>query len=137
MRKIGLTVLSAALLLGPAGIAAAHETGDCFPLCAQAPLPEGPPAALDLCEHALVREGVRLEQKMRPVREVVNAVQNPTGFVIRQVSAHVIHVPPWVGYAIDPKGAVRAKVIATIRDEVRKSTGLANGCRDAGYSAMT
>jgi len=137
MRKIGLTVFSAAMLLGVAGTAAAHETGDCFPLCAEAPLPEEPPVPLNLCDVALVREGVRLEQKMRPVREVVDAVQNPTGFVIKQVSAHVVHIPAWVGYAIDPRGAVRAKVIETVRNEVKKSTGLANGCRDADYSAVT
>jgi hypothetical protein len=137
MRKIGLTVFAAGMLLGVAGTAAAHETGDCFPLCAQAPLPEEPPVPLNLCEHAIVREGVRLEQKLRPVREVVNAVQDPAGFVIRQVSVHVVHIPAWVGYAIDPRGAVRAKVMGTLRDELKKSTGLANECRETDYSAMT
>jgi hypothetical protein len=136
MRKIGLTIFATGMLLGVAGTAAAHETGDCFPLCAQAPLPEEPPV-LNLCEHAIVREGVRLEQKLRPVREVVNIVQDPAGFVIRQVSAHVVPIPAWVGYAIDPRGAVRAKVMGTLRDEVKKSTGLASECRDADYSAMT
>ncbi len=142
MSPIGLAVISAAMLAASSGTLA-HETGDCFPVCA--PPSAGADAAvpLNLCEHAIVREGLRFEQETRPIREMVNAVQDPTGFVIRQVSAHVFPIPRWVGYVVDPKGAVRAKLIQTVRDEMKQSLGLANDCREAetseaaDYSAIT
>ena len=131
----------AAAMACACGAAMAHETGDCFPLCAAAP--QEAPRAGNLCEHAIVREGVRIERETRPLRDVVNAVQDPAGFVIGQVSAHVVPIPRWVGYVLNPRGAVRAKVFETVRDELKKSTGLASECREAeapeeaDYSAIT
>ena len=131
MRKIGITLVSSTGLACASGAVLAQEGGE-------------PAAPVNLCTHAMVREGVHLDQKTRPIRELIGIAKNPTGFVIRQVSEHVVHIPPWVKYAVDPRGAIRAKAIDLVRTEMKKSLGIANDCREEAadaepgdYSAMT
>ena len=127
----------ASLALAVAAGTAHADAYDCFPACA----PEAPPETLQLCEHALVREAVRIDVETRPIREVIGIVANPTGFVLKQVDEHIVHIPKWVGYAIDPKGALRAEVLKRARHEARKAAGVENDCREPeesevdGYSA--
>jgi hypothetical protein len=136
MNRLCVPLASIVVTLGSAQAAHAADPGECFPTCPAVPDEPAPP--LDLCRHAIVREGVRLDVKMRPIREVIHIVQNPTGFVIKTVGEQTgVHVPPWVPYVVDPRGAIRAKAVEVIRNEVKKSMGLANDCRAQDYSAVT
>ena len=85
---------------------------------------------LNLCAHEAVREVARLNNELKPVKELYGIVTNPTGFALKQVNDHVIHIPKWVHYAMDPRGAIRAKVIDRARDELKKHVGLKNECAD-------
>jgi hypothetical protein len=87
--------------------------------------------AIDLCAHKAVREVARLDESVRPAKEIYGIVTNPTGFALKQVNDHVVHIPKWVGYAIDPQGAVRAKVIDMARTELKRQVGVADGCAAA------
>jgi hypothetical protein len=42
----------------------------------------------------------------------------------------VVHIPPWVGIAMDPKGYVRGKVIERVRLEAKKAIGAGRDCAD-------
>jgi hypothetical protein len=91
--------------------------------------------AVDLCRHEAVREAIRIEHDLRPVKEIYDIATHPTGFVIKTVGNEVgIRIPKWVGYAIDPRGAVRAEVMKRARpaEEVR---GLQNDCAAQAESA--
>jgi hypothetical protein len=104
------------------------EIEDCFPLCAR-PAPVAPPQSGEgLCQFAAVREAARIDHDLKPVKRIVGIVTNPTGFAIKQVNDHVVHIPPWVGYAMDPRGAIRAKVVDLARDRVKRAAGLQNDC---------
>lgn len=120
------TVLAAALI---AALPAAHaQDSGCFPECREAPAAVELPR-LELCRHSAVREAVRIERDLKPVREIYDIATNPTGFVIRQVSEQAgIKIPKWVGYAMDPQGSLRAGALKRVRAEVKKNAGLANDC---------
>ena len=102
---------------------------DCFPLCPP-PAEAAPARALNVCEHAAVREVARVDRSLAPVKRIYEIATNPTGFVLAQVSEHVVHIPPWVGIAMDPKGYVRGKVIERVRLEAKKAIGAGRDCAD-------
>ncbi|APV49259.1 hypothetical protein BWI17_05925 [Betaproteobacteria bacterium GR16-43] len=125
--------LLATLLIAAAPIAFAQESsclpgsGDCAEPALAAPAPALP--AMNLCDHQGVREAVRIEQDLRPVKRLYDIAMNPTGFVIEKVSEEAgVKIPKWVGYAMDPRGAVRNEVMKRVRAEVKKNVGLANDC---------
>jgi hypothetical protein len=92
--------------------------------------------AVDLCRHEAVREAIRIEHDLRPVKEIYDIATNPTGFVIKTVGNEVgIRIPKWVGYAIDPRGAVRAEVMKRARAQLKKSAGLQDDCAVRAESA--
>ena len=123
--KRPLVLLASAMLLAH-GAPARADAYDCFPLCPEpAAVRESNPS---LCDHALVREGARIDARLAPAKEVYGIVTNPTGFVLRKVSEH-IPLPKWLPYAIDPRGAVKAAVLKKARKEARKQLGLQDDCR--------
>jgi hypothetical protein len=128
MNKLSRTLIAAALLsAGPA--LAQFDDAFCLGNCElRAATQEAAPATLELCQHRAVREALTVERKLKPVKEIVDVVQNPTGFLLKQVDKHVMHIPAWVGYAMNPQGAIRAKVMDRVRQEVKKSAGLDKGC---------
>jgi len=102
------------------------DTFDCFPLCAhEAPAVE---AKVNLCDHKVVRDLARIDRQVKPLKNVYDIAVNPMGFAIRQVSEHVVHIPAWVGYAMNPQGAIRAKVMERVRLEAKKQVGLEHSC---------
>jgi len=127
MKRV-FVALAPTLLLGIACAAHAQEV-DCFPTCAAAPS-DAPDSGgtTGLCRHRAVREALQVERDLAPVKKVVNAVTNPTGFVIEQINDHVVRIPAWVGYAMDPKGALRSAVMKRVRQEARKAAGIEKGC---------
>src|SRR5687768_17547524 len=99
--KRPLALLASASLMTGAAPAWA-DAYDCFPVCATPS-----EKLMNLCDNALVREGARFDAEFAPAKEVYGIVTNPTGFVLKQVSEHVVPLPKWLPYAIDPRGAVK------------------------------
>ena len=116
----------AAILLASAPAFADADAYDCFPLCQQ----EQPQAApkIDLCEHAAVREVAQVNRELAPVKKAVDIALNPEGFALEMVDRHVVHIPPVVGFAMNPRGTIKAKVMERVRDEVKKEVGLEHEC---------
>lgn len=98
---------------------------DCFPMCAEA----APPRPINVCEVKLVQEGVKIDARLKPVKEAYEIATDPTGYAIRTVTeAAGIKVPKVVGIALNPKGALKAEVMKRVRDEAKKQVGLKDGC---------
>ena len=115
--------------LAATALSAHADAYDCFPLCPEAAQETAAQPALNLCDHAAVREVARVDSELAPVKRLYSIATNPTGFAIQQVSARTgIHIPPWVGYVADPKGAIRSKVMEKVRDEAKKQVGLQSSC---------
>jgi hypothetical protein len=109
-------------------LCAKADAYDCFPLCPEAAQTAAVQAPLNLCDHAAVREVAKLDNDLAPVKRIYSIAMNPTGFALEQVSEHVVHIPPWVGYVANPQGAIRAKVMDTVRKQVKKQVGLQDSC---------
>ena len=112
-------------------IAAATFSGaalaDAYDYVPEAPAVEA--QRINLCEHKAVQEVARIERDLRPVKELYDIATNPTGFAIKVVSAQAgVKIPRWVGYAMDPQGAVRTKVMKEVRKELKRNVGLENDC---------
>lgn len=115
--------------LAVAAFSARADAYDCFPLCAEAAQQAAAQAPLNLCQHAAVREVAKVDRGLAPAKRLYSIATNPTGFAIEQVSEHAgLHIPPWVGYVADPKGAIRSKVMAKVREEAKKRVGLGDSC---------
>ncbi|HET7400429.1 MAG TPA: hypothetical protein VFJ62_01575 [Usitatibacter sp.] len=132
--KITRRTIALALTVSMAAPFAHADAYDCFPTCPPAPAAvEAKPASL--CDNSVVREAVRanarLDEQLEPVKEVYEMATNPTGYAIRMVDQHVVHIPKVVGYALDPRGAVKAELTKRARAEFKKRVGLANECREA------
>ena len=126
--KRSLTILSASMLLA-AGAARAEATTD-----AASEQPAARPG-VNLCEHKAVREAAKLEQKLRPAKEIAGYVSNPTGFALKMVNDHVVHIPKWVGIAMDPQGYARGKAIDYVRNEAKKAVGVDKDCKAEAEAA--
>lgn len=122
MKRIAL--VPAALVLAAAPCLASEI--DCFPMCAPS---EPAPRAINVCEAKLVQEGVKLDAKLKPVKDVYEIATDPTGYAIRTVTeAAGIHVPKVVGFALNPKGSLKAEVMKRVREEAKKQVGLKDDC---------
>jgi hypothetical protein len=121
-----LAVLVPSLFL--AATAARADDFNAFPAENAAPAVET--ARPNLCEHRAVREVAKINRDLKPVRELVGIATNPTGFALKMVDRHVVHIPVWVGIAMDPRGYVRGKAIDLVRDGMKKSVGVARDCAD-------
>jgi len=122
MKRLAL-VLAPLAFASTAGLASEI---DCFPMCA----PEAtPPRAFNACEVKVVQEGAKLDAKLKPVKDVYEIATDPTGYAMRTVTeAAGIHVPKVVGYALNPKGSLKAEVMKRLREEAKKQVGLQDGC---------
>ena len=102
-------------------VAAAQES-DCFPGCSAKA--EDAAAKISLCDSGLVRKVEEANDSVRPIREIVDIVRSPQGFAMKQINDHIVHIPAWVGYAMDPVGSIKNKAIDRIRSEAKKAVGL-------------
>lgn len=130
-------LIFAAVSIAVAGHAYADGDGGCFPACATAPVAaeaasathnEGP----KLCSIPVVSEAMEAKAKFdeatKPIKEIVDIVQSPQGFLLKQVDAHVVKLPKWLPYALDPKGAVKARLITEVKSRTKEAVGLDKAC---------
>ncbi len=128
------TLALIAPVMALAALPARADSFDCFPMCAEDAAVAAAQAQLaitkpvNLCENETVREVAKIDNRLAPVKRLYSIATNPTGFAIQQVSEHVVHIPPWVSYVADPRGALRAKLIEKVRYEAKKQVGLQNSC---------
>jgi hypothetical protein len=105
---------------------------DCFPACpaVAAPVEDSAPA-FNACRSKLVQEGVKLDAKLAPARELHAIATDPTGYAIRKATdAAGIKVPKVVGYALDPKGSLRGELARRGREALKRQVGLGHACAE-------
>jgi hypothetical protein len=148
-RVIGFAGICAGVLFVAVGSARA-DTVDCFPLCVNVPpspslnpnlavseskAPASEPVA-DTAEPTtcvtrattdkntakeLVAKFDAANEKIKPVKELVGYVQSPTSLAVKLVNDHVVKIPAWVGYAMDPLGSIKNKAMSEARERTKAS----------------
>ncbi len=117
---------------------------ECFPMCKPAATPTAT-SAIDVeplkettCGGQsidLIKQAEQLNDRVKPIKEIVGYIRSPQGLVIKLVNDHVVKIPAWVGYAVDPVGSLKNRAVGEIRSVVteraKKAIGLNNaqaGC---------
>lgn len=133
---------------------------DCFPMCVEAAKAEAKvESAADVkldtidvvamreagadarhattCDSSLVQKAEELNDKVRPIREIVGYVRSPQGLVIKLVNDYVVTIPVWVGYAMDPLGSIKRKAFDEARTLAKDAMADGNVCATANESFDT
>lgn len=109
---------------------------DCFPMCAEpvkvegkvdAPADGGPgEGTSNACGTGLgntagvVKQVEALNDKVKPIREIVGYVRSPQGLAIKLVNDHIVKIPAWIGFAMDPVGSLKHMAINEVRTRAKE-----------------
>lgn len=132
-------VMLAAALILTASATFAETPDDCFPACAPAtpaavePAQDVPAAAATACSESLVTKVEALNDQVKPIREIVGYVRTPQGLAMKLVNDHIVKIPAWVGFALDPVGSIKHRAIDEVRSRAKTAMGINNSCRDAQF----
>ena len=76
----------------------------------------------------LVKSAEDLNDKVKPLRDVVGYVRSPQGLAIKLVNDHIVKIPAWVGYAMDPVGSLKNKALDEVRTRAKEVFKGGNDC---------
>ncbi len=76
---------------------------------------EVPPA----CENTTMAMVESASEKFNDAKQVLGYIRTPQSFALKLVNDHVVKIPAWVGYAVDPVGSVKNRVLGEARDRAR------------------
>lgn len=115
---------------------------DCFPMCPEhkvevsAAVPiEGGPGEMTgkSCDDGLVKQVEALNDKVKPIREIVGYVRSPQGLAIKLVNDYIVSIPAWIGFAMDPVGSLKHMAIDEVRTRAKAAIVSSSGsaCENA------
>lgn len=118
---------------------------DCFPMCAEpvkvevevegnvdAWLEGGPgEGTVKSCDAGLLKQAEALNDKVKPIREIVGYVRSPQSLALKLVNDHVVKIPAWIGFAMDPVGSLKHMAIDEVRTRAKEAIGSGNSCGTA------
>jgi hypothetical protein len=137
-RVTAITFVAAGLL----STAASANDFDCFPLCDTAKVaaltpvtPEAPKASetpeapikttcaaksdAPSSTQAAIDKIENVNNQLKPIKEIAGYIQSPQSLAVKLVNDHIVKIPAWVGYAIDPVGAIKNKAMGEVRDRAK------------------
>ncbi len=74
--------------------------------------------------NGLIKQAEQLNDRVKPIKEIVGYVRSPQGLAIKLVNDHVVKIPAWVGYAIDPVGSLKNRAMDEVRTRAKSAIGL-------------
>ena len=123
---------------------------DCFPICAEpakAQIKSLPPAEITTdtitvaapretddtrlptrCNNSFMKKADELEARSKSLREIVGHIRSPQGLAIKLVNDHVVKLPAWVGYAMDPVGSIKHRVIDQVKTRAKDAMRNGESC---------
>ncbi len=102
----------------------------CFPMCqgtGAAQAAEIEPPKTDVCgseSSSLIKQAEQLNDRVKPIKEIVGYVRSPQGLAIKLVNDHFVKIPAWVGYAMDPVGSLKNRAMDEVRTRAKSAIGL-------------
>jgi len=111
------------------GTAARAETLEPITVVASQENTDG--AARPSCDSGLARRADEINQKIRPLREIAGYVRSPQGLAIKLVNDHVMKIPAWVGYAMDPVGSLKNKALDEVRNRAKDAMKSTSACAES------
>ena len=147
-------ILTGALIIAALPLAAKAATDDCFPVCAPAapvevkvnarvdamletftvvsqPEASRTPTPRNACEAGFMKQADDLNDTIKPLKELAGYVRSPQGLAVKLVNDHVVKIPPWIGYALDPLGSIKGKAFEQVRARARDALNDGRTCLPA------
>lgn len=89
------------------------------------------------CGSTLADRAEGLSDKVKPIKELAGYVKSPQGLAVKLVNDRVVKIPSWVGYALDPVGLLKNRVVGEARDRVKASLKTDNpACAEADAAPL-
>ncbi len=85
-------------------------------------------ASPESCESSLMKSAEVMSDKVKPIREIIGYVRSPQSLAIKLVNDHIVKIPAWIGYAMDPLGAIKRQVIGEVRTRAKDAMAGDNAC---------
>jgi hypothetical protein len=83
----------------------------------------------------LVKQAEAMNDHIKPVKELVGYVRSPQGLAIKLLNDHVVRIPAWVGWAMDPIGNLKNRAVGEARDQakslIKSQTSQSNSCGES------
>ena len=148
MKREMLIVLMVSILGLP--LTAMASESDCFPLCPE-PARVDSPVELKLdtvdivsareaaseatgttsCDTGFMKTAEDLNDKVKPIKDIVGYVRSPQGLAIKLVNDHIVKIPAWIGYAMDPLGSIKRQAFGKARSLAKDALSDGNACEVA------
>lgn len=64
----------------------------------------------------VVKQAESINDRVKPIRELIGYVRTPQSLAIKLVNDHIVRIPPWVGFAMDPVGTIKNRAIGEAKD---------------------
>ena len=81
------------------------------------------------CDSGFMKSAEELNDRVKPIREIVGYVRSPQGLIIKLVNDHIVKIPVWIGYAMDPIGSIKHRAIDEVRTRARDAMADDSACR--------
>ncbi len=125
---------------------------DCFPLCAEPAKTEAHVQAATAdatlepvtvvatregaintdaptsCGNGFMQQAEDLNNKVKPIKEIVGYIRSPQGLAIKLVNDHIVKIPAWIGYAMDPLGSLKRKAFDEVRTRAKEALKAGSAC---------
>ena len=62
-----------------------------------------------------------LNNQIKPVRDIIGYVKSPQSLAIKLVNDHIVTIPGWIGFLLDPIGTIRSKAMDEARNQARST----------------
>ena len=69
----------------------------------------------------LVAQAESLNDQIKPIKELIGYVRSPQGLAIKLVNDHVVKIPAWIGYAMDPVGSLKNKAMDEVKTRAKSA----------------
>ncbi len=143
-RNLSVRTLMATFVALPL-IAMADEP-DCFPMCAESAKVEiaidtkvdakldtidimSPrESSADPCEAGFMKQADDLNNRTKPLREIIGYVRSPQGLAVKLVNDHIVKIPAWMGYAMDPIGSIKHRALDEVKTQVKDAMSDSKAC---------
>lgn len=126
-----ISLILAAVMTSLVCSRASAEDLECFPLCpdqTQAAEAQAAKDSAEACGNSLVEKAESLNNKLKPAKEIAGYIRSPQGLAMKLVNDHVVKIPAWVGYAVDPVGSLKNRAIGEVRTRVKEQLLPARSC---------
>lgn len=76
-------------------------------------------------DSGLLHDVQELNEKTKPVRDVIGYIRSPQGIALKMVNDHLFTIPAWVGFVMDPVGTIKGRALGEVKNQLKDQVTIA------------